>query len=106
MNDIATGTDVTCRKCQLLREQGYPRPSCEECGLVELTEANSLVWEVFSLYGQALVTSNGMGGFSINVLALKEVLKEYDIDCFAEFMRRLALLILALFNKGAEEANE
>lgn len=70
-----------------MKRMKYPRPSCEECGRVELTEVEKVIWYLLNTFLPALVISNGFGGFSINPVFAESLCKEYGIDSHVHFVK-------------------
>jgi len=97
---------VTCEKCQLMREMGWPRPTCEECGWVDPTEENAFVWYVFVRYFPLLVMQNGFGGYTLNVDGLELIMKEFGVEGRLEFIERFCLLTSIMLRQEKEEEEE
>ena len=97
---------MTCEKCQLMREMGWPRPTCEECGRVEPTEENAFVWYVFVRYFPLRVVQNGFGGYALNVDGLELIMKEFGVEGRLEFIERMCLLVNVMFKQEEKEKDK
>lgn len=58
--------DLSCEDCQLQKERGGKRPTCEECGRIELNEEGQFIVDILYNHQRLLVVFNGMGGYYIN----------------------------------------
>jgi len=76
---------------------GRPRPTCEECGQIELSGDNAVVWQLFHEYQMLLGSMTGFGGWSINADGVRMIASECEINDVLEFVRRIQTIALVLF---------
>ncbi|MBW1709933.1 MAG: hypothetical protein JRG97_13345 [Deltaproteobacteria bacterium] len=65
---------------------GARRPTCAECGLIELDAFGALIWDLLIRHSDSLIETSGYGAFRVNVSVLNLLAEEYG------FEDRLALL--------------
>lgn len=88
-----------------MRKAGYPRPTCEECGLVRLTEENREVWNVFQDYTGVVFNLYGNGSWSINIPGVEYVGERFVIGADA-LVDGLLILAKVLFKPKAKEGQD
>lgn len=85
-----------------MKEMGAIRPSCEDCGKIELTEQSNFVWYLANFYFKMLVRGDGFNWY-VDAAALQMLADEYEIDSVIELADR----ILIVFNNMlAKEKNK
>ncbi|MCK9544260.1 MAG: hypothetical protein M0R03_19755 [Novosphingobium sp.] len=106
--DIRENLDYECPKCKELKKQGFRRPSCEECGLVILTNENGIVWRLFQEYSPSLIIISGFGGWGINTEFAKELcnLKGIFNDDYLEFIKRLQVIAGEIYKVEKKEEED
>jgi len=78
-----------------MKKMGYKRPTCKECGLVELAENNLFVWKMITEY--PLATIDGYGSWRINIELCRLLAEEYLIIPLSEFVKRVFICYKYLF---------
>ena len=88
--------------------RGGKRPTCEECGKVDLSQENNFVIRIINEWFHSIVSISGMGGWSINVQGVKEVIKEEgnEVDSLPLFLRRLDVGLSQMFEIDKKEEDE
>jgi hypothetical protein len=109
--DIRDNIDVTCLECIDLREMKYPRPTCEQCGRINLSIENSFIWDVYIRYSLSIVMGNGFGGFSINTNLVEKICEDYGLNNkeFLIVVKRIQVIASELYKpdeKEEEKENE
>lgn len=85
-----------------MRKAGYPRPTCEECGLVELVSENQLIWDVFQNYEYIAFNFYGNGAWNINTAGMKYLAKRFEID-METLVDRLLILAKVIYRPNPVE---
>jgi hypothetical protein len=106
--DIREELDYECPKCKELKKMGHRRPSCEECGLIILTNENAIVWRLFQEYSPSLIIISGFGGWGINTEFAKELcnLKGIFNDDYLEFIKRLQIIASEIYKVEKKEEED
>jgi len=82
---------------------GARRPSCEECGKVELCENNQFVWYAVNEFPLLEATP---GGYRINMEMVRILCREYYIEPVSEFVKRVNLVGFYLTGAGDGEGDK
>ena len=85
---------------------GSPRPSCEECGKVNLFPRNISCYNLFSKYTHSIVIPTGMGSYSINTQFVKDLVIEENIDSYFYLLERFEVIANGLFTTSKDKKEQ
>lgn len=100
---MANGEDVDCNMCQEERSIGYPRPTCEECGMPTLSRRAGDIWTLYIKYNPILVSANGMGGWTLNTNVIERMESEGETDSFLDLAEAFGIITTGLFHREKKE---
>ena len=105
--EIDSKVDVTCEQCEQQRKRGAKRPTCEECGKIDLGDENRFLWWIFCEHHSMLFGTNGMGGFWLQGDQVKMICGELNIDCdqIYHVSKRLTR-IMSIVSKGYQPEDQ
>jgi len=81
-----------------MKEYGWPRPSCEECGLVEMEKRGVFIINFINEYWTAIVSQSSFGnGYSINGEIVFKLAKE-EVDNLKVLLKFIVSYINSYMN--------
>lgn len=84
---------------------GGQRPTCEECGLEELTKENLLLWQLWTDNQRKFINFSSNNIWSLNIAGIDFVCRELNINDKYEFAKRMEMIAEELFKievKGSD----
>jgi len=85
-----------------MRKANMKRPTCEECGMIDLLPENAFAFWAFGKYNNLIVIRTGFG-WSINVEAVKLVADKYDMDDYLDLANDFSVMMAEYNKDGSEE---
>jgi len=85
---------------------GANRPTCKECGRVELDQIGRFIWNLLAYYSEALVTVTGFGKFIINIPAVNFLADEYGFKDKLLLLRGIQTIVKEAMNQELEKTND
>jgi hypothetical protein len=86
-----------------MKEMGYPRPTCEECGQPVLDESSQFIYHKTIEFFPSLVVRTGLGGWSINAGILEMLAEDMGIDSKISLLRMVQAVASGLLDPEKEE---
>lgn len=76
-----------------MKDMGAFRPTCEECGLVELSQVEAQLFNTVLSYLPMLADTDGSGGWSIKPEGVKFVAEEMGVEDRLFFVEVVIIII-------------